>query len=138
MEGEVGSTDQEGEDYHMPTYQLAVCYSADAQQPPAGELAQIMADVVALQHEMAKAGVWVFSGGLHAASTATVVTDQAGRIVMTDGPFIEAKEQIGGLSIIDVPDLDAALLWAGRLAQAVTTPIEVRPFVHAAVPGPES
>ena len=49
---------------------------------------------------------------------------------MTDGPFIESKEQIGGITIVKVPDLDAALSWAQKLARATTTPIEVRPFME--------
>jgi len=48
--------------------------------------------------------------------------------VMTDGPFIESKEQVGGITIIDAAELDAALGWAGRLAVAIGVPIEVRPF----------
>ena len=87
-------------------------------------------DVKALRGEMQSAGVWVFSGGLHASNTATVLRHQNGEVVLTDGPFIESKEQIGGITIVRVPDLDAALLWAGRLARATTTPIEVRPFME--------
>ena len=48
--------------------------------------------------------------------------------MLTDGPFVETKEQVGGITIIEAPDLDAALLWAGRMATAVPVPIEVRPF----------
>jgi hypothetical protein len=89
-----------------------------------------MSDVRALRDEMQSAGVWVFSGGLHAADTATVLRHQNGEIVPTDGPFIESKEQIGGITILRVADLDAALSWAGKLARATTTPIEVRPFME--------
>jgi hypothetical protein len=53
-----------------------------------------------------------------------------GDIVTTDGPFIESKEQIGGITILKAPDLDAAIAWAQKLARAVTTPIEVRPFME--------
>ena len=49
-------------------------------------------------------------------------------LLLTDGPFIEGKEHLGGFSIIDVPDLDAALAWGRRLSRATTLPIEVRPF----------
>ena len=51
-----------------------------------------------------------------------------GEVLMTDGPFAEGKEHIGGISIIAAPDLDAALGWAARLTEATTLPIEVRPF----------
>lgn len=91
---------------------------------------EIMSEVIALQREMQSAGVWVFSGGLHGSNSATVLRHQNGDIVLTDGPFIESKEQIGGITIVLVPDLDAALLWARKLARATTTPIEVRPFME--------
>jgi hypothetical protein len=114
----------------MPTYLLSVCYPTGATAPDEVELNRIMADVEAVNSELVAAGKWVFGGGLHAASTATVVTDVAGTIVMTDGPFVESKEQLGGISVINAADLDEALTWASRLASAITVPIEVRPFVH--------
>jgi hypothetical protein len=114
----------------MKQYLLSVCYPAGGTQPPPDALNKIMSDVLALQREMQTAGVWVFSGGLHGSNSATVLRHQSGDIVLTDGPFIESKEQIGGVTIVRVPDLDAALLWARKLASATTTAIEVRPFVE--------
>ena len=114
----------------MKQYLLSVCYPADGSQPPPAALNKIMSEVLALQREMQSAGVWVFSGGLHAPTSATVLRHQNGAIVLTDGPFIESKEQIGGITILRVPDLDAALLWAKKLAAATTTSIEVRPFME--------
>ena len=70
----------------------------------------------------------MFSGGLTPPDTATVVRPRGDEVLLTDGPFIEAKEYLGGFSIIDAPDLDAALDWARRSARATTLPIEVRPF----------
>jgi hypothetical protein len=84
--------------------------------------------VHAIQHEMQAAGVWIFSGGLHPPDTATVLRPQDGDLVTTDGPFIESKEQIGGITILRSPDLEAALGWGRKLAQAIGVPIEVRPF----------
>ena len=55
-------------------------------------------------------------------------TGEPRKTLLTDGPFIEGKEHLGGFSIIDVPDLDAALAWGRRLSRATTLPIEVRPF----------
>ncbi len=78
--------------------------------------------------EMVSAGIWVFAGGLLPSDTATVVTVQNGATSMTDGPFAETKEQLGGFWVIRVPDLDAALAWAERCAEACRGPIEVRPF----------
>ena len=112
----------------MTKYLLSVCYPADAVPPSPDELATIGADVDRLHREMVEAGVWVFGGGLHEASSATVVTSRGGRVLLTDGPFTETKEQLGGLTIVDVRDLDAALYWAERAAEATTCPIEVRPF----------
>ena len=114
----------------MKQYLLSVCYPAGDSQPHPAALNKIMSDVMALQREMQSAGVWVFSGGLHAPNSATVLRHQNGDIVLTDGPFIESKEQIGGITIVRVPDLDVALSWARKLASATTTPIEVRPFME--------
>jgi hypothetical protein len=79
---------------------------------------------------MADAGVWVFGGGLAEASSATVVEARDTEPLIVDGPYAEGKEYLGGLSIIDVPDLDAALAWAEKLSRATTLPIEIRPFAH--------
>jgi hypothetical protein len=70
----------------------------------------------------------VFAGGLHPPSTATVVRVTDGEVLCTDGPFTEGKEHIGGFTVVRAPDLDAALAWGRRLAEATTLPIEVRPF----------
>ena len=70
----------------------------------------------------------LFAGGLNAPSTATVVRFEDGEVLMTDGPFAEGKEYLGGFSIIQAPHLDAALEWARKLARVLPLPIEVRPF----------
>ena len=113
----------------MTRYLMSVCYSPDATPPTANELEVIMADVTEVHRQLQAEGSWVFGGGLHDPSTATVVTSQDGSAVTTDGPFIDSKEVIGGLSIIDVADLDAALEWAERTSRATRCPIEVRPFM---------
>ena len=97
---------------------------------PEGDLEPIMRDVNRVNQDMKDAGVWVFAGGLHPPSTATVLRPREGEVLMTDGPFIEAKEHVGGLTIIKADDLDEALDWGRRLAAATTLPIEVRPFQH--------
>jgi hypothetical protein len=114
----------------MKQYLLSVCYPAGSTQPPPEALRRIMRDVGAIHEEMKSAGVWVFGGGLHPPASATVLRHQNGDIVTTDGPFIESKEQIGGISILKVADLDAALGWGRKLARAIGTPIEVRPFME--------
>jgi hypothetical protein len=112
----------------MKQYLLSVCYPAGGTQPAPDALKKIMQDVFAVQKQMQDAGVWLFSGGLHPSNTATVLRHQDGKALTTDGPFIESKEQIGGITILKAADLDVALEWAGKLARATTTPIEVRPF----------
>jgi hypothetical protein len=111
----------------MKQYLLSV-YQPDGDPPPAEVLEGIARDLEALNTEMRAAGAWVFSGGLHAASTATVVDPRRDDLPMTDGPYVEGKEHIGGLSIIKADSLDEALSWARKLARATTLPIEVRPF----------
>ncbi|WP_027346660.1 YciI family protein [Hamadaea tsunoensis] len=110
----------------MQRYLLSI-YQPDGPPPPPAELAKIMADIGALADEMKKAGAWVFSAGLHPPTTATVVRDRDGEQLLTDGPFIEGKEHLGGFTVISAPDLDAALAWAGRMAAATTLPVEVVP-----------
>ena len=111
----------------MKLYLLSV-YQPDGDPPPPEILEPIMQKVHALQAELKGAGAWVFSGGLHAPSTATVVRMENGDVVTTDGPYIEGKEHIGGFTILKAPDLDAALEWGRKAARAITLPIEVRPF----------
>jgi hypothetical protein len=112
----------------MKQYLLSI-YQPDGDPPPPEVLEPIMRDIRAVEQEMKAAGVWLFSGGLHAPSTATVVRLRDGDLLMTDGPFAEGKEHLGGFTIIKAPDLDAALEWGAKLARAVALlPIEVRPF----------
>ena len=111
----------------MKQYLLSI-YQPDGPPPPPDVLEKVMRDVNALTQELKAAGAWVFNGGLHPTSTATVVRLQAGDVLTTDGPFAEGKEHIGGFWIIKAPDLDAALEWGRKATRAVTLPIEVRPF----------
>ena len=97
--------------------------------PPTPEDMQaFMQRVLDLEAEMDATGTFVFGGALHGPDTATVVTSGEGDVVMTDGPFAEAKEHIAGFYIINADDLDAALAWADKVAAATMHPIEVRPF----------
>ena len=111
----------------MQRYLLTI-YQPDGGPPPPDVLAAVMRDVHALREEMQAAGAWVFAGGLHPPSTATVVRVRGDEVLTTDGPFIEGKEHVGGFWIIAAPDLDAALAWGRKAARATTLPIEVRPF----------
>ncbi len=112
----------------MPQYLLSV-YMVDGDEEPSDEATERMyADVGALNEEIKQAGMWVFANGLHPATTATVVTATDGEVLVTDGPFPEAKEQLGGFWVIDAPDLDVALAWARKATVACGKPVEVRPF----------
>jgi hypothetical protein len=122
-----GAGDRLEKEHQMKQYLLSV-YQPDGDPPPSVDLEQIMRDVAAVTEEMKAGGAWVFSQGLHPASTATVVRIQGGEALMTDGPYVEGKEHLGGVSIIAAPDLDGALAWGRKLARATTLPIEVRPF----------
>lgn len=115
------------EEQVMPYYLLSVM-QPEGDPPSDEELRQVMDRVDAYHAELKEAGAWVFSGGLHSPSTATVLTATADDVLVTDGPFLEAKEYLGGLSIIKAADLDAALEWGRKAAKATTLPIEVRPF----------
>lgn len=122
----------------MPHYLLAVhsdhCETdeqpVDSGPPPTDEdMAAGMAKINALEADMRSAGAFVFTGALTAPDSATVVRSAEGsRLSMTDGPYAEAKEHIAGFYVIEVPDLDSALSWAGRVVECINAPIEVRPF----------
>ena len=117
----------------MKQYLLSIV-QPDGPPPPPHVLEPIMRNVKAFNEELRAQGAWVFNGGLHPPSTATVVRVTGSEVLTTDGPFAEGKEHIGGLIIIKVADLDGALAWAAKAAKAITLPIEVRPF-HGEVEG---
>ncbi|GAA0986787.1 YciI family protein [Acrocarpospora macrocephala] len=112
----------------MKQYLLSV-YQPDGDPPPDVDLQAIMRGVEEWDRELRDAGAWVFTGALHPASTATVVKAKDGDLLLTDGPYVEGKEHLGGFTVIRAEDLDAALGWAGKLGRITTLPIEVRP-VH--------
>ena len=113
----------------MTNYMLSVHTVEGEEAPSEDEMQQAFKDVDALNAEIEAAGAWVFAGGLHPADTATVVkVGDTGDVVTTDGPFAEAKEQIGGFWVIRAADLDEALAWAAKATVACRGAVEVRPF----------
>lgn len=100
----------------------------DETPPAREEMEAFMERVVALESEMDAKGRFVFGGQLHAPDAATVVRPGDTDAILTDGPFVESKEHIAGFYIIEAEDLDEALAWARRVAEAINHPIEVRPF----------
>lgn len=113
----------------MPQYLLSI-YQPDGPAPGPEVLEPIMRDLAALNSEMQAAGAWVFAAGLYPADSATVLRPGDGGILITDGPFTEGKEHLGGFTVIEAADLDEALGWGSKLAAATTLPVEVRPFQH--------
>ena len=113
----------------MPQYLISVWHDEpyddlDFDSPDAQRQ---MAQVSAFNDSLQSAGAWLFGAGLSPASTATVVRSTGGDVSMTDGPYAESKEQMGGFWVIEAPDLDAALDWAGKATAACERPVEVRP-----------
>ena len=112
----------------MKQYLLSVHMVEGAEPPPPEAMQQAYKDVDALNAQLQAEGAWVFAGGLHPAGTATVVRIRDGEVLITDGPFAETKEQLGGFWVIKAADLDAALAWAAKATTACGAPVEVRPF----------
>jgi hypothetical protein len=112
----------------MRQYMLSVSMIEGAPPRPAEEAQQAYEQVAQLNAELQETGAWVFAGGLLPAASATVVRAEGAETLMTDGPFTESKEQIGGLWIIAAEDLDTALAWAAKATRACGAPVEVRPF----------
>ena len=112
----------------MKQYLLSVHSVEDAPRPSDDEIRTAFAQVDRVNAELRSAGAWVFGGGLLPADSATVVTVEGGATTMTDGPFAETKEQLGGFWVIRCADLDQALAWAEKCAEACMNPVEVRPF----------
>lgn len=112
----------------MSQYLLSVHGADDQAEPGPDEIQRMYAQVDRFNEELQASGAWVFAGGLEPAPTATVVTATSSGVTMTDGPFIEAKEHLGGFWVIEASDLDVALELAGRASAACEAPVEVRPF----------
>jgi hypothetical protein len=113
----------------MPQYLLSVWhdedYVVDFTSPDAQDR---VAQVAAFNDELQRSGAWVFAAGLHPASSATVVRSSRDHVSMTDGPYAETEEQMGGFWIIQAADLDVAHGLAARAVAASGAPIEVRPL----------
>ena len=112
----------------MKQYLLAVHGVEGEPMPPADEIQRAFAQVDRLNDDLQKAGVWVFAGGLLPPATATVVRVENGATTMTDGPFAETKEQIGGFWVLQGQDLDEALALAARGPPPRKGAVEGRPF----------
>jgi hypothetical protein len=115
----------------MPQYLLSVHstqadHDRDLSQPDP-DLQRQFENVARFNDKLTETGVWVFGNGLEGPASATVVRAHEGPTVITDGPYLETKEHIGGFWIIDVPDLDVALKLAEEASAACEGAVEVRP-----------
>jgi hypothetical protein len=112
----------------MKQYLLSVQMIDGAPPRPDAEAQKAYEQVAELNAEMQAKGAWVFGGGLTPSSSATVVRAEGAQLLVTDGPFTEAKEHIGGFWVIQAADLDEALAWAAKATRACMEPVELRPF----------
>lgn len=111
----------------MPQYLVAIHHPDD--YDPSIEDEAMTRDIDVLNEEMVAAGIRVFVGGLRPAGSAKSLRKHAGgKVVTTDGPYLETKEHVGGFWVLDVPNLDEALEWGRKAVVACRAPVEVRPF----------
>ena len=111
------------------TRYLVTIHHPEGYDPSVAEDEAMSRDIDALNDEMTAAGVRVFVGGLHPAKSATSLRAQSnGEVLITDGPYLETKEYVGGLWVLEAADLDEALAWGRKAAVACRVPVEVRPF----------
>lgn len=110
----------------MPQFLVAIHHPDD--YDPSTEDAAMMLAIDALNEEMIAAGARVFAGGLHGARKAKSLRARGGKVLVTDGPYLETKEHIGGFWLLEAPDMDAALEWGRKAVIACRAPVEVRQF----------
>lgn len=112
----------------MKQYLLSI-YQPDGPAPEPEVLEPILRKLDALNNEIRAAGAWVFAAGLQPPETATVLQAKGDDLLVTDGPFTEGKEHLGGFTVVQVETEDEALEWSRRLARVLSPlHIEVRPF----------
>jgi hypothetical protein len=122
----------------MTQYLMSVYMTGDEAEMSEDDMQVVYRQVDEFNAEVQGAGAWVFAGGLHPATSATVVQAKDGDVITTDGPFAETKEQLGGFWVIEAADLDAALAWAAKGSAACMGPVEVRPFQDDPSQGPDA
>lgn len=116
----------------MTQYLVAIHHPDDFD--PGSETQQTRDDIAALNREMVVAGIRVFVGGLQPVKKARSMRSKAGKLVVTDGPFVESKEHVGGFWVLECASEEEALEWGRKAAEACRAPVEVRPFYDAIPP----
>ena len=114
----------------MPQYLVAIQHPDNYQLPEGAEGEAMIRDISALNREMMAAGVRDFAGGLQPAKKAKSLRKKGGEVVVSDGPYLEAKEHVGGLWLLKCADMDEAVEWARKAAVACRVPVEVREFLE--------
>jgi hypothetical protein len=110
---------------------LVAIHHPDDYDPSVSEDDAMVRDIDVLNDEMAAAGVWIFAGGLQRAKSAKSLREQRdGTVSVTDGPYTETKEHVGGFWILEAADMDEALAWGRKAAVACRAPVEVRQFIE--------
>ena len=112
----------------MPQYMISVIHGADDAIPPGVDINDVFAAVDKFNTKMQEANRIVFAGGLHPISSATVVDGTAEEPLVTDGPYLESREYLGGFWVLEAADLDEALALAKEASTACSHAVEVRPF----------
>jgi hypothetical protein len=111
----------------MPKYLVAIHHPDD--YDPSVEDDAMHRDIDVLNDEMVAAGIRIFVGGLHPASRAKSLRARpGGKVHITDGPYLETKEHIGGFWVLEAADMEEALEWGRKAVVACRAPVEVRPF----------
>jgi hypothetical protein len=111
----------------MTPYLIAIYHPDDYDPSTEGEA--MIRDIDALNEEMEAARVRIFAGGLSSANNArSLRVQRGGKVLVTDGPYVETKEHIGGFWVLEAENLDAALVWGRKAAVACRAPVEVRQF----------
>jgi hypothetical protein len=116
------------EETEMTKYMLAVHGTVDDPEFDLEAMQPVFEAVDVFNKKAMDAGIWVFGGGLEPIDVSTTVDNTGPDAIVTDGPFAESKEWIGGFWIFDLPDLDTALEWATEASKACAGKVEVRPF----------
>ena len=112
----------------MTQYMFSVNHEVGEELPTGDDVQRMFTQVDAFNQKVTDAGIWVFGGGLEPIETTTTVDATGPEPIITDGPYAEAKEWIGGFWILEAPDLDAALKLAIEASAACEGRVEVRPF----------